>query len=518
MRLESSKYFRMKVIVLILLSCFSVLSIGQKHAMNWYFGTKAGISFKTYPPSPLSNGSIIQREGNATISDENGNLLFYTDGSIVWNKNHKKMKNGTGLLGQHIAAQSCIIAQQPKNRQIYYIFTISDWENNSGSLSYSIVDVSLDNGLGAVTEKNILINSKCREQISAVYANENGDVWILSHEKNTNNFVNYKLTESGLETDPVRSIVGTEFNGKNRYGQLKFSADGTKVCSTLGGSSINTVQLFDFDINTGKLSNPMIIVDSGVLHAYSSEFSPNGKVLYVTAFNQPDLFQFDLSSNNEKIIQSSKINLSTNNKTKSCLQIGYDHKIYVSKNKQSELGVINEPNKIGKQCDYNDAGITFAAGSECRLGFPNFIQSYFKTYLPLVDNTSTDTSSTTSDLQNILSEKTFVIHFKTSSYTIDADNAQILDQVVNELRLNSDYRVVISSHTDCTGSASMNLNLSQKRADSSAEYLNNKLGAKNNKGIGYGENQPLINCKCSDCEASDHAKNRRTEIKLIPVK
>lgn len=509
--------------LLVVLIILANLAYTQEHALNWYFGTQAGLSFKTYPPTTLTDGAIVQREGNATISDKEGNLLFYSNGSVVWNKKHQKMKNGTGLMGQQIAAQSCIIAQQPKHPNIYYLFTVSDWQNNSGSLSYSIIDMSKENGLGEVVVKNTLMNSKCREQISAVYANPQGDVWILSHEKNTDFFVNYKLTEDGISASPVRSKVGTVFSGKNRYGQLKFSADGTKVCSSLGGDPKNNVQLYDFDQETGKLSNAKIIVKEGVFDAYSSEFSPNGKVLYVSSFNKSDLFQFDLSLNSEKAIQKSKYNLSKDSDVKSCLQIGYDHKIYVSKNNQSEIGVINNPNNLKDGCSYDNSGVILPPGSKCRLGFPNFIQSYFKTYRLLEEPITEkpprkDTLEVIKEVEDVLKEQDFTIYFESGSSRINSASQKTLDAVAKIIQQNPGYKVEISSHTDCVGNAENNLRLSQKRANASANYLNDKLGVKNNTGKGYGENNPLTNCACSTCTATEHSKNRRTEIKLVPIK
>ena len=170
------------LLTFIVLLC-SALSFGQEHAVNWYFGTKAGLNFETYPPTVLTDGAIVQREGNATISDEDGNLLFYTDGQVIWNKDHQDMANGRGLKGQWIAAQSAIIAKQPNSEEIYYVFTVSDWQNDAGSLRYTVVDMKMNDGKGEVIEKNTLLNDKCREQISAVYADEDLNVLDSSARK-----------------------------------------------------------------------------------------------------------------------------------------------------------------------------------------------------------------------------------------------------------------------------------------------------------------------------------------------
>ncbi|MCB9224205.1 MAG: OmpA family protein [Crocinitomicaceae bacterium] len=513
--IKSFPFNHLNKLILVLLYCFLTLAKahGQKHALNWYFGQNSGLNFESFPPRVLTDGAIIQREGNATISDENGSLLFYTDGSKIWNKDHEVMKNGDGLKGQWIAAQSAIIAKQPSSESIYYVFTVSDWQNDQGELSYSIVDMSKDNGLGEVSKKNILINKNVREQISAVYADEALNVWILAHEKDSKKFVAYKLSANGLNSMPIVSEIGMMYTGKNRYGQLKFSADGTKVCSTLGGDKGTTVQLFQFNQKSGKLTTEITISANGILDAYSSEFSPNGQVLYVTSFNGTHLYQYDLSSGIESVIQASKIDLSTTTDKKSCLQIGYDHKIYVSKDKQNNIGIIHKPNVVGSACMFETDAIKLPEGSYCRLGFPNFIQSYFKFYKNM-NNLTNDQLIQEGHLESV----TFNIYFESGSAKLTEKAMETLDEITRILTQHPEYKAIVSSHTDCQGNADSNLKLSQKRAKSSANYLNKNLNNKINEGIGYGETKPVNNCECSDCSDDQNAENRRTEIKLVPTK
>jgi hypothetical protein len=91
---------------------------------NWYFGNGAGITFNSGTPIALTNGALVTIEGVATISDDLGNLLFYTDGVTVYNRNHTIMVNGTGLFGDISSTQSAIIVKQPGNTNIYYIIHI----------------------------------------------------------------------------------------------------------------------------------------------------------------------------------------------------------------------------------------------------------------------------------------------------------------------------------------------------------------------------------------------------------
>ena len=106
--------FNMKYILLCLLVfIINETLYSQNEGNNWYFGNKAGLSFNTDPPTPLTNGQLSTGEGCAAVSDLNGNLLFYTDGIYVYNKMHNVMPNGSGLMGDPSSTQSAIIVPQP---------------------------------------------------------------------------------------------------------------------------------------------------------------------------------------------------------------------------------------------------------------------------------------------------------------------------------------------------------------------------------------------------------------------
>ena len=128
----------------------------QGQANNWYFGQGAGINFSGATPRVLTDGALRTLEGCATISDENGSLLFYTDGITVYQADHSIMENGTGLLGNPSSTQSALIIPQPETSGIYYIFTV-DAVTQEGDVhdgvNYSIVDFN-SNPNGIVTQKN----------------------------------------------------------------------------------------------------------------------------------------------------------------------------------------------------------------------------------------------------------------------------------------------------------------------------------------------------------------------------
>ena len=95
---------------LILFFHFPLLLSAQKRTNIWYFGRNAGLDFSTGSPKFITDGQIYTSEGVASICDQNGNLLFYTEGTQIWNKNHAVMPNGSGLFGNISSSQSAIVA------------------------------------------------------------------------------------------------------------------------------------------------------------------------------------------------------------------------------------------------------------------------------------------------------------------------------------------------------------------------------------------------------------------------
>src|SRR5687767_12401385 len=102
----------------------SLNSFSQNEFTKWYFGRYTGLDFMTNPPSVITHSTLFTFEGSASAADAAGNLLFYTDGGTVWNKHKLAMANGTGLLGHGSTVQAALIAKQPGNSNIYFVFTL----------------------------------------------------------------------------------------------------------------------------------------------------------------------------------------------------------------------------------------------------------------------------------------------------------------------------------------------------------------------------------------------------------
>lgn len=351
----------------------------QKQANIWYFGERAGLDFTSGKPVPLTNSMLSTMEGCATLSDTNGNLLFYTNGVSVWNREHKRMPNGNRLMGHRSSTQSAVIVPRPLNPNIYYIFT-ADLQSQLYGLRYSEVNMTLQKGLGDIAKKNNFLVSPVSEKLTAVKHRNNTDYWVIAHKWNSNSFNAYLVTAAGVSRQPVVSTVGTPHKGQNQeaIGAMKVSPDGKKLALALWRDS-NKFEVFDFDNKTGRLSNPI-----GFDHydeAYGVEFSPDGTKLYGTTNGigniPPQIWQFNLLGSKQAILESATLIAVSKADKIGSLQLGPDGKIYLAQEKQNHLGVINHPNAPGLGCNYVDEGQMLGEESHSELGLPNFVQSYF---------------------------------------------------------------------------------------------------------------------------------------------
>ena len=371
-----------QILYILLFGFFFVTELDICHSQNentvWYFGRFAGIDFTTTPPTPLLNSSMNTPAACASISDEEGNLLFYTNSVTVWDRSHQPMANGTNLAGNTISTQVRIVPA-PGNDHLYYIFTTDrlGWQNG---LQYSVIDMNSNGGAGMVVEKNVPVYSPCAEKIAVVPHCNALDRWIVSHEMNTNAFNAHHLTSQGLEANSVRSEVGSVHNdGQGAVGYMKSSEDGTRLALvTRVLDDFGRCEIFDFNSITGVVSNP-ILIDSLPYEVYGLEFSPDGSKLYLPIGTEDDgrLYQINLhAGSNAEVINSLQIvsdEISFNSQV-SALQIGPDDKIYLAKRNHNELGVIQNPNLLGFACDYQD-NATSLGDRNSKSGLPDRVIS-----------------------------------------------------------------------------------------------------------------------------------------------
>ncbi len=358
---------RKLTLLLLFVGCciFSAKNYAQYENV-WAFGNFAGLDFNSGKPEPIKT-SIETREGCASIADERGKLLFYTDGDAVWNRTHKQMPNGKDLagVGKNITAsttQGAIIIPMPGEPKKYYIFSLGAGESGFyGRLSYSVIDMELDNGLGDLipATRGTLLDSNQSEHMTAVSGN-NCDIWLLTLSNAKKQLSAHKIDANGVSAKPVLSPVTTDL--PYNWGCMDVSMDRTKIAITS-----SKLILMDFDPEEGKATHAIQIHEPN--NYYGVCFSPDGSKLY--AANGSALYQFDLSSDDSVKIRASRTYL-----TDRCFSMkrGPDGKIYTTASNAEQSGylnIINKPNAAGVDVQLEKEAVSLLPGTAHRLGFPN---------------------------------------------------------------------------------------------------------------------------------------------------
>ncbi len=392
----------MRVILIISLIISYSCAYTQSYNNNWVFGDSIGLNFSTGAPVIFNSGISQITEACAAISDENGNLLFYTNGHTVWNRINNIMPHGDSLdIGYFTPeygssmTQGVLIAPMPDNDSLFYIIYIyhNVWGGGNG-LKYSVLNTHLNGGLGDIVEKNILLSeNNLTEKLQLVKHGNGRDWWLLALTKGEEegdpiNFVKFLITKYGIDGPFYQEYEDTyhESEGTGQeVGYMKFSQQGNKICIAKGTDG----DIYDFNRCTGEFTN-YINIDTIVANypadrlVYGIEFSAEGKYCYVAsadgspAGTQTFLYQFCIAC--PESVQDTKtlIYASDSSMTLFGLLLGSNDKIYMSSystiNTQtnSSLFVINNPGTNGLTCNLDTLTIFLSTQSLSYFsGLPN---------------------------------------------------------------------------------------------------------------------------------------------------
>jgi len=380
--------------------------LAQNRNNNWTFGDSCGVRFNSAGIDSFYTTSVKSRGTCASISDSLGNLLFYAASpklsfwqtgiyaqGVVYNKNHQEMQNGDSVLSSNWYNEMTIIPY-PGEASKFILFSCGITPNLNPGLRYSVIDLSFNNGLGKVIQKNIFVdtNTLCDGMVAVQHGNGR-DWWLLYRRfNNSNQFLKILINDLGVQL-VTQQLIGAVFN-TNIY-RLSVNPAGDKIA---GASTTGLVELFDFDRCTGTLSsytgiqtiqaNPL---DSTTFF-WGIEFSTSGRYLYLsTAYLSFYLYQLDLDILPTNLIFGSKTILDYQSyplDAGSYLKRGPDNRIYRAtwwydglnypypypdttyNMYNTNLSVINSPDSAGLTCDYQAYSVHLPT---CRtyIGLPN---------------------------------------------------------------------------------------------------------------------------------------------------
>ncbi len=359
-----------------------------QHENIWILPYNLGLDFNTGSPPTVVNSAISSipfapTPFPATACDLNGQLLFYTDGATVWNNQHNIMPNGTNIIPgpTHWSLPNFgkpVITPVPNNTMMYYIFSI----HANGTLYYSIVDMTMNGGLGDVItgSKSMFIDSGLTQQIQAV-AGEQCDLWLLTVAKDKN-LCAYNINDRGVNMYPVKSALPYAAD----YPNMDISPNRKMIGITVGNLRWG---LYTFSPLTGKITDTLLTFGRG----REVCFSPDNSKLYVQ--NMADLYpnspssyvidQYDLLSGDSATVINSKTIVGYL-VIGGGMRRGPDDKIYERQEYFTLIGgngvpnglsTIDFPNLSGALCQYSKNSLPFGPLTGTyplyNIGFPQII-------------------------------------------------------------------------------------------------------------------------------------------------
>jgi len=268
---------------------------GQGENNNWYFGERLGLNFNTVPPSLLLNSNMTIQNNNAgngcaSISTADGQILFYSDGSQIYNKLGNQMPNGNFPLGG-VTNQPALFVPHPGNPNLYYFFmTRGEFSlcNCSGDalkrFTYSVIDKTLNNNQGGIVtnQKDLPLHNFAGSSMTIAKTNSEDGYWLLNSyhsyfNGNTELFA-IKIDDLGMHPAVVSSIPN--FDVTSIYGNgMKVSPDNQKVA--IFSKMTSSMKVFLFNSATGILGNEIISCTNCTLT--SIEFSSDSNQLFTTS-------------------------------------------------------------------------------------------------------------------------------------------------------------------------------------------------------------------------------------------
>jgi len=389
--------------------CFCLLTSlfckAQKEANVWHFGYGYGFDFNSGEAVQIT-GAMSTFEGCTAYCDSSGSLLFYSNGGgripasgqdpgHIWNRNHEVMYDMQGFEGGGMsAAQSSVIIPAPGEPNVYYLFTIDEIEHYVDAtpeilelqpygrgFRYFKVDMTLNNGLGAVVEADIPVHDYSFEGLCAIRHANGSDYWILINQDETGIGV-YSVTSQGIT---LSSVYETAIPQSGTIKASPIAANPLFPCCSKVVTSSGL--LFDFDLNTGVLSNLEQLPVSGT---GAFEFSHNSQYLFGTAtslatgaqqlirYNLSTAFELDASvASTEEVI--------ANDITAFYMQMAPDMNIYftwLNSSFQTSIGAISCANSDSPAV--TSEVFSYSGGTEeLFFSLPNFPSWIF--YNPYVD-------------------------------------------------------------------------------------------------------------------------------------
>lgn len=315
------KYYLLFIVVISASTAFSQ-NLAQH---NWYFGsTTDGIRFNrgTNAAQAVTNQAIPFGIGGSAVATDpaTGNLLFYTDGTRIYDGCHLPMPNGTGLLGNSSANQPAVICPVPGQPNKYFVFVNDANFPTAGTVRRSVVDLSqLGNattqpGLGVVeaANKNAAVPGLTnRSEAMIIIPHTNGtDYWLITHQNNSSNYTATPITAASYTANNFSPAIVTNSIGSPSaipvfVSNFSYNHKLRKLAVSVQTPADDAL-ILDFNPATGAVALDRYIYNSGVLTATTESIYDiqwdvkGGQYLYISRIGETgipaDVLQYDYTN------------------------------------------------------------------------------------------------------------------------------------------------------------------------------------------------------------------------------
>lgn len=397
-------------VFLLIFFFIKVYSQNDLQNANWIFGNLAWLDFnnntlisQTAPPYSQNVTSLTPQpfynniEGCASVSDEDGRLLFFTDGERVYRVVNDEIiiidynSPSDRLFGHPSSSQNTIIIPRPNTDGRYFLISMSGSLSGGHGLNWSELDIHtnqfisknipMSNGVSLIDSSFFNIS----ESITSCVANNGVDIWIIAHVKNNSNYdrvLSFLVTSIGVSSTPSFILDVTQLGSIYMPFSLKVSPDTMRLALAYRNSNpfIGT-----FNNLNGQIAIFPTSVGNSLGSVYSVEFSSNSSILYwsrqVTSY-PPDvltgIFAVDLDNPNTEF---QVVDTGTNSNSISTLQRGLDGRIYATNFGQNSIFAIDNTNSFGGWVTSN---INLNNGNISNRGLPQWIWSTCKSTSTLI--------------------------------------------------------------------------------------------------------------------------------------
>ena len=394
----------------------------------WYFGAGAGLDFGTSGTTATSiaascGSTCTSGEGVTVATNRSGDLLFWTNGLTIWNRDGNVMLNSTGLNANNSTTQAAAFFPLNKSLTKYVVVTnnAEAGVGNEGALYYSIIDMALDGGRGGIvtTQKNLPLwgatTGYTSEALTAAPKADGSGFWVVAFRPGTTNLIVFEFNSTGVVGVPQEFSSGASISRMTTpwigYGTLNFNRDYTKLVmmaenhctgATTCANRTGLIRLVDFDTKTGTPTNRFLWnagstqMSAGLANSgYSADFSPSGDYIYSTTLYPGRLYRYKITgmTTSATIKASEEFIGMTNSATDPNVRQGSGQvltapngKMYVANYGFGSISVINNPDaattasmtlaqrQAAVGFVYN--GVTLSSGTQSRYGLPQMVTTY----------------------------------------------------------------------------------------------------------------------------------------------